>query len=217
VQIDVQGGPRRSRGVPGGGFGRKSKENRAENFLPDCLQIPSLLTSGVIEGPRTANGGPGALTRGPGFPDRFSARFLAGKGENRTSGGPAAVRKCDFRPSLKGIWPKTGPEAQKPAPDLENKIRRTSGCLGPRRLSGQSFCRLVVGRFWARPSPKDPLRLSKVGGRIFLRYRLFKFSPRGTKKSAPLGAGNIYTMPSPAGVRPGPGRGPGVDFYVFIR
>jgi len=33
-----------------------------------------------------------------------------------------------------------------------------------------------------------------------------------------MGAGNIYTMPGPAGVRPGPGRGPGVDFYlVFIR
>jgi len=36
----VRGGPRRSRGVPGVGFGRKSRENRAENIRPDCLQVP---------------------------------------------------------------------------------------------------------------------------------------------------------------------------------
>ena len=42
MQIDVRGGPRRSRGVPGPGFGRKSRENRPETFQPDCLQVASL-------------------------------------------------------------------------------------------------------------------------------------------------------------------------------
>jgi len=40
MDIDVRGGPRRSRGVPGVAFGRKSKENRAENLQPDGLQVP---------------------------------------------------------------------------------------------------------------------------------------------------------------------------------
>jgi len=35
------------------------------------------------------------------------------------------------------------------------------------------------------------------------------FSP-----SLPLRTGRIYTTTGPAGFRPGPGRGPGVDFYV---
>ena len=38
------------------------------------------------------------------------------------------------------------------------------------------------------------------------------------RKGIGMGAGNIYAMPGPAGVRPGRGRGPGVDFsVVFIR
>ena len=39
MQIDVRGGPRRSMGVPGVSFGRESRENRAENLQPDCLQV----------------------------------------------------------------------------------------------------------------------------------------------------------------------------------
>ena len=35
VEIDVRGWPRRSRGVPGSGFGRKSWERRPENLQPD--------------------------------------------------------------------------------------------------------------------------------------------------------------------------------------
>ena len=45
-KLDVRGGPRRSRGVPGVGFGRKSKENRAENLQPDCLQVPRNIENG---------------------------------------------------------------------------------------------------------------------------------------------------------------------------
>jgi len=36
----VRGGPRRSRGFPGAGLGRKSLENLAKNPQPDCLQVP---------------------------------------------------------------------------------------------------------------------------------------------------------------------------------
>jgi len=39
VEIDVRGGPRRSIGVPGGGFGRKSREEWPENLQPYCLQL----------------------------------------------------------------------------------------------------------------------------------------------------------------------------------
>ena len=42
MQIDVRGGPRRSRGGPGVGFGQKARENRAENHQPDCLQVARL-------------------------------------------------------------------------------------------------------------------------------------------------------------------------------
>jgi len=45
----VRGGPRRSKramGVPGVSFGRKSKENRAENLQPDCLQAPRKIENG---------------------------------------------------------------------------------------------------------------------------------------------------------------------------
>ena len=45
VEIDVRGGPRRSRRVPGVGFGRKTRENRAEKVRPDCLQVPSPVCS----------------------------------------------------------------------------------------------------------------------------------------------------------------------------
>ena len=40
VQVDVRAGPRRSRGVPGIGFGRTSRENRAENLQPNSLRVP---------------------------------------------------------------------------------------------------------------------------------------------------------------------------------
>ena len=40
VQIAIRGGPRRSTGVPGVGFGRKYLENQAENLRPDRLQAP---------------------------------------------------------------------------------------------------------------------------------------------------------------------------------
>ena len=52
--MHVRGGPRRSRVVPGVGFGRKSRENRAENLQPDCLQVPSLL---LLLFPRTPPSG----------------------------------------------------------------------------------------------------------------------------------------------------------------
>ena len=57
---------------------------------------------------------------------------------------------------------------------------------------------------------KDPGFLLKDPGVLLEDGMLFD-GPR-------VGACNIYAMPGPAGVRPGPGRGPGVDFYVvFIR
>jgi len=37
VQIDVRGRLQRTRGVPGVGFGRKFRGNRAKNLQPDCL------------------------------------------------------------------------------------------------------------------------------------------------------------------------------------
>ena len=35
-------------GVPGIGFGRKSKENRAENLQPNCFQVPRLKIFGLV-------------------------------------------------------------------------------------------------------------------------------------------------------------------------
>ena len=34
-------GPGDLGGVPGIGFGRESRENRAEDFQPDCVEVPS--------------------------------------------------------------------------------------------------------------------------------------------------------------------------------
>ena len=44
----MRGGPRRSKGVPGVGFGRKSQENRAEVLQPDCLQVSQVLLFAFI-------------------------------------------------------------------------------------------------------------------------------------------------------------------------
>ena len=41
AQPALQDEPRRSRGVWGAKFGRKSAENRPNNFRPDCIQVPS--------------------------------------------------------------------------------------------------------------------------------------------------------------------------------
>jgi len=67
VELDVRGGPRRSRGVPGVDFGRKSWENRAKNIQPDCLQVSSLCWSSLRLKPfgltGSGKGGPGAEHR----------------------------------------------------------------------------------------------------------------------------------------------------------
>ena len=66
VQLYVPGGPRRSEGVPGVRFGRKSLESRAEQLRPDCIQIPSNAGLEVVFGadaPCTSScgAGPGDL------------------------------------------------------------------------------------------------------------------------------------------------------------
>ena len=72
VEIDVRGGPRRSRGVPGIGSGRKSQENRPENLQPGSLF--SSMLAGACEDEH-------AMTKATS--DRTAARLRTHKANSR--------------------------------------------------------------------------------------------------------------------------------------
>ena len=74
------------RGSSGAGFGRKSLENRAEHFQPDCLQVPSGST-------RSTRGAAGTARRTPPLWRTLGAgRGRTSQGNQGTDASPTAAK-----------------------------------------------------------------------------------------------------------------------------
>jgi len=163
VEIVVPGGPRRSR-VPGVHFGRKSRENRAENLQPDCLQVPRSQnrTPWPSEGTSGASCRPsvcaGSLCGG-------SAGPLMGRSRAAVTGPPQGVRCAgrprnplnwvpegnlagDFRPGSPGISGRNSPPGtldrrSPPRTSMSTKNQPRRPSLRPCRGTPQKHVRLL--------------------------------------------------------------------------